>query len=164
MPAAVSQNGVSPDAPAGNAVSAKFPPVSAGHAPTHEAQSSWSEQSSLRQASEIDVHRMGADSGTEEKNLAQPRHDDERLLGVNLLAGEYVTPEQLAVELGISVRTLHRWHTARQGPPRVVLGRVIFYRRSSVLAWLVSREETPTRRGRRRMIGESLRKRRPPAA
>jgi predicted DNA-binding transcriptional regulator AlpA len=67
----------------------------------------------------------------------------------SLLAGEYATPEQLAAELGISVRTLHRWHTARQGPPRVVLGRVIFYRRSSVLAWIEGREENLARRGRK---------------
>jgi len=67
----------------------------------------------------------------------------------SLIAGEYATPEQLATELGISVRTLHRWHTARQGPPRVVLGRIVFYRRSSVLAWIESREERLTRRERR---------------
>lgn len=78
---------------------------------------------------------------------SQPEYDVESM--PSLLAGEYATPEQLAAELGISVRTLHRWHTARQGPPRVVLGRVIFYRRSSVLAWIESREENLTRRGRR---------------
>ena len=58
-----------------------------------------------------------------------------------LLAGEFLTPSQLAAELSISERTLHRWHTARQGPPRVVLGRVVLYRRQSVLAWLESKEE-----------------------
>ena len=149
MPAAASQNGELPDAPAGNAAFTKFPPISAGHAQTHDTQSSPMQEPALRQLTETNVHPMDVNSLTEGRNPARPRHDDERLLGVNLLAGEYVTPEQLAAELGISVRTLHRWHTARQGPPRVVLGRVIFYRRSSVLAWLVSREETPTRRGRR---------------
>ena len=148
MPAAVSQNGELPDAPAGDAAFTKFPPVSAGHAQTHDTQSSPMQEPALRQLSETDVHRMDANSLTEGTNPAQQRID-ERLWNASLLAGEYDTPEQLAAELGISVRTLHRWHTARQGPPRVVLGRTIFYRRSSVLAWIASREECLTRRQRR---------------
>lgn len=149
MPTAASKNRELSDAPATNTVWAKFPPASVGHTQTQEAQSSRSEESSLRQATEFDVHRMDTDSRTEERNPVPPRHDNERSLTANLLAGAYVTPEQLAEELGISVRTLHRWHTARQGPPRIVLGRIIFYRRSSVLAWIESREENFTRRGRR---------------
>ncbi len=150
MPTAVPKKRELSDRPPANSVSSKFPPVSAtGHAQTHEVQMSRFPDSAVRQVTEIGVHTTDIDPRTEERNPPQPRHDDELLLDAHLLAGEYLKPEQLAGELGISVRTLHRWHTAPQGPPRVVLGRVIFYRRSSVLAWLVSREETPARRGRR---------------
>jgi hypothetical protein len=56
-------------------------------------------------------------------------------------------PEQLAEQLNVTTRTLQRWETERIGPPRVVVGRQIFYRIASVDAWLISREQ---RRGRAR--------------
>jgi hypothetical protein len=59
-----------------------------------------------------------------------------------LLQDDYLERTQLARELHKSTRTLDRWHTLRIGPPRVVIGRTILYRRQSVLAWLASREET----------------------
>jgi hypothetical protein len=56
-------------------------------------------------------------------------------------------PEQLAEQLNVTKRTLQRWEVERIGPPRVVIGRQIFYRIASVDAWLISREQ---RRGRAR--------------
>jgi hypothetical protein len=56
-------------------------------------------------------------------------------------------PEQLAEQLNVTTRTLQRWETERIGPPRVVVGRQIFYRIASVDAWLISCEQ---RRGRAR--------------
>ena len=53
---------------------------------------------------------------------------------------EYISPEQLALELGISTRTLDRWHSVREGPPRTRLGKRILYRRESFAAWLRSQE------------------------
>ena len=41
---------------------------------------------------------------------------------------EYISPEQLALELNISTRTLDRWHSVREGPPRTRLGKRILYR------------------------------------
>src|ERR1700751_684490 len=35
----------------------------------------------------------------------------------------YMTPAQLAIQLGCCEKTLARWHAARRGPPRVTLGR-----------------------------------------
>ena len=35
------------------------------------------------------------------------------------ILSEYMTPEELAGELGICKRTLDRWHAGRTGPPRV---------------------------------------------
>lgn len=94
--------------------------------------------------------RVAIASGTAQFAESQPDH----ILGQTptLLWGEYILPKQLAAELGISIRTLHRWHSARQGPPRVVLGRVVLYRRSSVLAWIETREERVNRRMGRRTI------------
>lgn len=61
-------------------------------------------------------------------------------------------PQQLAAELGICKRTLDRWREKRRGPPRVVVGRKIFFRREAVEAWLRANEEKPepavARRGR----------------
>jgi hypothetical protein len=54
----------------------------------------------------------------------------------------YLTPQQLAAELGVSERTVARWHAARQGPPRVMIGRKPYYKRTSVTErWLASRED-----------------------
>jgi predicted DNA-binding transcriptional regulator AlpA len=59
----------------------------------------------------------------------------------SLLQEDYLERAELARQLGKSTRTLDRWHTLRIGPPRVVIGRMILYRRHSVLEWLASREE-----------------------
>lgn len=54
---------------------------------------------------------------------------------------EYMTPEELASELGICKRTLDRWHASRTGPPRVTCGRKPLYRRGAVAQWLLKREK-----------------------
>ncbi len=56
------------------------------------------------------------------------------------LAGAYVTPDVLAEQLGISMRTLYRWHAERRGPPRVKLGNMILYRVTAVHEWLAEHE------------------------
>jgi hypothetical protein len=57
------------------------------------------------------------------------------------ILADYLTPSELAVELGISERALSRWHAMRQGPPRVLIGRTPYYKRSSVERWLAGRED-----------------------
>jgi hypothetical protein len=124
MPTAVSNNREFSDTPATNAVSAKFPPVSAnGHARTHDTESSHGQESALRQVIELGVHREDADSRTEERNSAQRRHDDERLLNAR----------QVADKLGVSERFI-RDHTTRRSPkiPAVKLGKLIRYRCADV--------------------------------
>ena len=54
-------------------------------------------------------------------------------------------PTQVAEMLGISPRTLSRWHAMRVGPPRCKLGRRVLYRKSAVDAWVLSNETQPTR-------------------
>ena len=48
----------------------------------------------------------------------------------------YLTPAQLAEQLGVSLRTLSRWHAQRIGPRRVTNGRLILYRTDAVREWL----------------------------
>jgi hypothetical protein len=52
----------------------------------------------------------------------------------------YLTPTQLATQLGCCEKTLHRWDAARIGPPRVHVGRKVMYRREAVTQWLIARE------------------------
>lgn len=72
-------------------------------------------------------------------------------LAVPAILGDYLIPEQLAAELGVSERTIHRWHALRIGPPRVTIGRKPYYRRSSVAEWIAKQEVDPAASaGRRR--------------
>ena len=54
---------------------------------------------------------------------------------------DYLTPAELAAELGISGRTLERWARLRECPPRTRLGKRIVYRRAAVTEWLRAREQ-----------------------
>ena len=56
-----------------------------------------------------------------------------------------ITPEQLADQLGVTVRTLQQWNLKRTGPPRVVIGQQIFYKQTSVQAWIDARESKHSR-------------------
>jgi predicted DNA-binding transcriptional regulator AlpA len=67
-----------------------------------------------------------------------------------ILNGEYLTRQELAVELGVSERTIWRWDSARTGPPRTTLGRRVVYRRDGVREWLLGRETEQVRGGRLR--------------
>jgi predicted DNA-binding transcriptional regulator AlpA len=52
----------------------------------------------------------------------------------------YVRREELAKQLGKSLRSIERLHASGQGPPRVQIGRTIFYQIRTVREWLRSRE------------------------
>ena len=62
----------------------------------------------------------------------------------SILAG-YLTPKELADAFGVTERTIARWHRHRQGPPRVTIGRKVYYRRESVNAWLTECERPEPR-------------------
>jgi predicted DNA-binding transcriptional regulator AlpA len=59
-----------------------------------------------------------------------------------LLEG-YLRRDELAQQLGVSARTIDRWHNLRSGPPRIAIGRTILYRLESVLGWLQAQESVP---------------------
>jgi Helix-turn-helix domain len=55
-------------------------------------------------------------------------------------AGEYLTPEELAIALKIHTRTLMRWRHAGTGPIYIRAGvHRILYRRADVRRWAASR-------------------------
>lgn len=56
-----------------------------------------------------------------------------------------MTPADTANFIGISHRTLSRWHQQRLGPPRIKVGRRILFRRKCVLEWLIENEQAPLR-------------------
>lgn len=73
---------------------------------------------------------------------------EDRAATQDLLAG-WVSRDQLAQELMVTADTLSRWEARREGPPCMRVGRKVFYRRSSVEDWLLSREQSQPLRQRR---------------
>lgn len=51
--------------------------------------------------------------------------------------------KETAEMLGVSPRTLARWHAMRKGPPRVNAGRSPRYRLEAVVRWLEANEVVP---------------------
>ncbi len=54
--------------------------------------------------------------------------------------GDYLSEQELASQLDVSLRTVRRWHSLREGPPRTTIGKAIYYRRDAVSDWLRSNE------------------------
>jgi len=61
------------------------------------------------------------------------------------LLDDWMSREELARELKLSVDTLARWETRRIGPPCVRVGRRVLYRRGAVQEWLRQQEEQAVR-------------------
>ena len=55
----------------------------------------------------------------------------------------HMKPTAVAELLGVSRRTLSRWHALRVGPARCKVGRTILYRQTSINEWLVKNETQP---------------------
>lgn len=71
--------------------------------------------------------------------------------GTSRLMYGWISRLDLALELEVTVETLHRWEKLRFGPPCVRAGRKIYYRRDAVQDWLMQQEApTPRRMGARR--------------
>ena len=56
------------------------------------------------------------------------------------LPPEYLTPKDTASLLGVSERTLARWHVLRMGPARIAIGRKVLYRLAAIRNWLLANE------------------------
>lgn len=51
----------------------------------------------------------------------------------------WLTREQLAARLGVSVATLARWSTQQTGPDLIKIGRRAYYSENTVREWLKTR-------------------------
>jgi hypothetical protein len=73
-----------------------------------------------------------------------------------LLAG-YLTEQELAAQLGVTVRTLQRWRSHRIGPPPTtdIPGRSVLYRCDGFAEWLLSHERPMIRERHRSGRGRS---------
>ena len=63
------------------------------------------------------------------------------------LLDDYLTPDDLAAELGKSPRTIARWDRLRIGPPKTVIGKKPYYRREAVRTWMLAQEREQVRAG-----------------
>jgi hypothetical protein len=52
---------------------------------------------------------------------------------------DFLEPFEVGDLLKVSERSLSRWHRRRIGPPRIKVGRKVFYRRDAL--WLAANEE-----------------------
>jgi predicted DNA-binding transcriptional regulator AlpA len=76
---------------------------------------------------------------TTTKLLADFRTPDEA--GADTVLADFLTQDEAAAALKICERTLDRWRRLGEGPPITKLGRRVLYRRSSLQAWLRTREQ-----------------------
>jgi predicted DNA-binding transcriptional regulator AlpA len=54
---------------------------------------------------------------------------------------DFLSLKEFCEMFGVTERTAWRWQNRRTGPPRVMIGRKIYYRKSSVEAWILQREK-----------------------
>jgi predicted site-specific integrase-resolvase len=57
------------------------------------------------------------------------------------LLDDFMTDEQLAAELGITVRTLLRWDARGEGPPITKVGKLKLRHRPSAREWLLAKKQ-----------------------
>lgn len=58
--------------------------------------------------------------------------------------------DDLATELDVTRRTIERWHAQRIGPPRIKIGKRVYYRGAAVREWILSQEQEQPRAPRGR--------------
>jgi predicted DNA-binding transcriptional regulator AlpA len=56
---------------------------------------------------------------------------------------ELITSEKAAKALGVKPQTLANWRSEKQGPRYVKVGRLVYYRRSDICAWLATQIRDP---------------------
>ncbi len=57
------------------------------------------------------------------------------------LLDDYLTREEVAAELRVSVSTMQRYETERRGPPCFLLGKRTLYSRDGVKRWLQAKAD-----------------------
>ena len=88
-------------------------------------------------------------SAPQKNELAEvPAQPVREIAAKGQLLEEYLTPSELAAELGKTVRTLDRWQLQGRGPAFTYMGKTKMYRRSAVKEWLLRCETSPNPRRR----------------
>jgi hypothetical protein len=64
------------------------------------------------------------------------------------LLADYLSEHEAAPELRQKLRTLRLWRQQGIGPSWIKIGKLVFYSRSGLLAWLASLERQPVRENR----------------
>jgi predicted site-specific integrase-resolvase len=64
----------------------------------------------------------------------------------------YLTEDQQALKLGVTVRTLRKWRASGEGPAFVKAGKRVLYTDESAAAWLKAREQKPVRSAENRAV------------
>jgi hypothetical protein len=59
----------------------------------------------------------------------------------NGILADFYSRQELADELGVTLRSLERWAWLRKGPPRTKIGNRVYYHRNAVESWLKSQTE-----------------------
>lgn len=59
---------------------------------------------------------------------------------IQIGARRYVSALRMATMLRISIRTLSRWNAAGIGPPKIKLGKRVFFDLGKIPGWLANRE------------------------
>ena len=59
---------------------------------------------------------------------------------IEVITADLMQQSEAAAELHVHLSTLRRWEAVDQGPPRIKIGRKVFYRRSSLRNWLLAHE------------------------
>jgi hypothetical protein len=58
------------------------------------------------------------------------------------LISDYLDECELAEDVGRALRTVRGWRRNGAGPPYIVLGKRVYYRRAAVRTWLLAKERT----------------------
>ncbi len=69
----------------------------------------------------------------------------------------WIDPEPLAAQLGVTTETLRRWRRQRQGPPFSKVGRAVRYFVPGIEPWLRGFEQKPERSRPRTMAEHRIR-------
>lgn len=61
---------------------------------------------------------------------------------------EFLSVQDLADYLGVSVDTVYRWNAEGTAPKRYKIGKAVYYRRSDIVLWLETRVVTDENGGK----------------
>lgn len=65
---------------------------------------------------------------------------------------DIISEKDAANYLGLKVNTLRGWACRRKGPPRIKVGKKIWYRQEALTEWMHSQETDPAE-ARRKVLG-----------